>query len=76
MRLICVPHTALTAFMIQFGGHPIFTRLRGFSDNRVFNKTKEVADDLRERWETSDSRLVQRIQVLPLPLLLLLKACS
>ncbi len=29
----------------------------------MFSKGKEVADDLRERWETSDSPLVHRIQV-------------
>ena len=48
---------------LQLGLHPIFRRLRGFGDNKVFNKGREVAEDLRERWETSDSPLVHRIQV-------------
>lgn len=51
------------ALALQLGLHPIFHRLRGLSDNKVFNKGREVAEDLRERWETSDSPLVQRIQV-------------
>ena len=49
----------------QLGSHPIFKRLQGLSDNQVFNKGREVADDIRERWETSDSAVVQRLQVKP-----------
>jgi hypothetical protein len=37
--------------------------MKGLSDNKVFNKGREVAGDMRERWETSDSALVQRFQV-------------
>ena len=47
---------------MQLGLHPIFQRLNRLSDNKVFNRGREVAGDLRERWETSDSPLVQRIQ--------------
>ena len=48
---------------LQLGSHPLFQRLASFRNARVFSKGKEVADDLRERWETSDSPLVHRIQV-------------
>ena len=47
---------------VQLGQHPLFQRLASLGEHRVFAKGKEVADDLRERWETSDSPLVQRIQ--------------
>jgi hypothetical protein len=46
----------------QLGAHPLFRRLAALGEHRVFARGKEVADDLRERWETSDSPLVQRIQ--------------
>jgi hypothetical protein len=49
--------------MLQLGTHPLFQRLASFRNARVFSKSKEVAEDLRERWETSDSPLVHRIQV-------------
>lgn len=52
----------LEVFNLQLGLHPLFRRLQGLSDNQVFNKGREVAGDLRERWETSDSSVVQRIQ--------------
>lgn len=53
---------------LQFGAHPIFQRLRNLSDNQVFNRGRDLAGDLRERWETSDSAVVQRLQVhLPCP---------
>ena len=55
-----IPQTQ--AVVLQLGLHPIFQRLNRLSDNKVFNKGREVAGDLRERWETSDSPLVQRIQ--------------
>jgi import inner membrane translocase subunit TIM44 len=47
----------------QLGGHPLFKRLATVREHKVFSKGREVADDLRERWETSDSPLVHRIQV-------------
>ena len=49
--------------MLQLGTHPLFQRVASFRNARVFSKGKEVAEDLRERWETSDSPLVHRIQV-------------
>ena len=48
---------------MQLGTHPLFQRLSSFRNAKVFSKGKEVADDLRERWETSDSPFVHRIQV-------------
>ena len=60
-----VPQTQVV--VLQLGLHPIFQRLNRLSDNKVFNKGREVAGDLRERWETSDSPLVQRIQASPPP---------
>ena len=60
---------------VQLGQHPLFQRLASLGEHRVFTKGKEVADDLRERWETSDSPLVQRIQArVHLPPLRLLAA--
>ncbi|EIE24514.1 Tim44-domain-containing protein [Coccomyxa subellipsoidea C-169] len=46
----------------KLGGHPLFKRVASLREHKVFSKGKEVADDLRERWETSDSPLVHRIQ--------------
>lgn len=46
----------------KLGGHPLFQRLASMREHKVFSKGKEVADDLRERWETSDSPFVHRIQ--------------
>lgn len=63
---------------VQLGQHPLFQRLASLGEHRVFARGKEVADDLRERWETSDSPLVQRIQArahLP-PLRLLALDCA
>lgn len=51
---------------VQLGGHPLFQRLASMREHKVFSKGKEVADDLRERWETSDSPFVHRIQVRPI----------
>ena len=53
----------------QLGLHPIFQRLQSLRNNRVFNKGREMAEDMRERWETSDSAMVHRIQVHPVALL-------
>ncbi|CAL8467508.1 g7046 [Coccomyxa elongata] len=46
----------------KLGSHPLFQRLASVREHKVFSKGKEVADDLRERWETSDSPFVHRIQ--------------
>ena len=48
---------------MQLGSHPLFQRVASMRKHKVFSKGKEVADDLRERWETSDSPFVHRIQV-------------
>lgn len=48
---------------VQLGSHPLFRRLNGLRDNRIFRKGSEMAEDMRERWETSDSAMVQRLQV-------------
>jgi import inner membrane translocase subunit TIM44 len=49
----------------RLSGHPLFKRLGAVTlkDNRVYEAGKELADGIRERWETSDSPLVHRIQV-------------
>ena len=49
----------------QLGSHPFFARMRGLNlgQNPVISKGREAAENIRERWETSDSPLVHRIQV-------------
>ncbi|KAK9816836.1 hypothetical protein WJX72_005698 [[Myrmecia] bisecta] len=47
----------------KLSGHPLFRRLSKLTaGNPVVEKGKDVADNLRERWETSDSPLVHRVQ--------------
>ncbi|EFN59973.1 hypothetical protein CHLNCDRAFT_133085 [Chlorella variabilis] len=48
----------------KLGSHPFFARMRGLNlgANPVFSKGREAAESIRERWETSDSPLVHRIQ--------------
>lgn len=58
---------ACVVLRAQLGAHPLFQRLASLGEHRVFTRGKEVAEDLRERWETSDSPLVQRIQARPHP---------
>ena len=41
------------------GGHAFFRKL---SDNKILNAGRDVADSIREKWETSDSPLVHRLQ--------------
>ena len=52
---------------LQLGSHPLFQRMRGLTgglaDAKMFERGREVRESLRERWETSDSPLVHRIQV-------------
>ncbi len=36
-------------------------------DNPALRRSRELREDLRDRWETSDSSLVHRIQVLRRP---------
>ncbi|KDP26532.1 hypothetical protein JCGZ_17690 [Jatropha curcas] len=42
-------------------GHPVFKRFAGFSEP-VVTKSHEIAEDMRERWETSDNPIVHKIQ--------------
>ncbi|XP_021894468.1 mitochondrial import inner membrane translocase subunit TIM44-2, partial [Carica papaya] len=42
-------------------GHPMFKRISGLSEP-VVNKSQEIAEDMRERWETSDNPIVHKIQ--------------
>ncbi|KAL7082905.1 hypothetical protein ACP275_14G130300 [Erythranthe tilingii] len=42
-------------------GNPIFKRVSGFSEP-VIEKSQEIAEDMRERWETSDHPVVHKIQ--------------
>uniref|UniRef100_A0A1J3IJ02 Mitochondrial import inner membrane translocase subunit TIM44-2 n=1 Tax=Noccaea caerulescens TaxID=107243 RepID=A0A1J3IJ02_NOCCA len=41
--------------------YPVFKRLGGMSEP-VVNKSKEIAEDVREIWETSDNPIVHKIQ--------------
>ncbi|CAH8362553.1 unnamed protein product [Eruca vesicaria subsp. sativa] len=41
--------------------HPAFKRLSGMSEP-VINKSQEIAEDVVERWETSDNPIVHKIQ--------------
>lgn len=42
-------------------GHPMFKRVSGLSEP-VVNKSQEIAEDMRERWHTSDHPVVNKIQ--------------
>ncbi|KAL4324126.1 hypothetical protein GQ457_11G003240 [Hibiscus cannabinus] len=42
-------------------GHPLFKRVSGMSEP-VVTKGQEIAEDMRERWETSDNPIVHKIQ--------------
>lgn len=42
--------------------HPAFKRIKTVTDHPVVTKGQELAEDIRERWETSDSPVVHRIQ--------------
>ncbi|CAN6479456.1 unnamed protein product [Victoria cruziana] len=41
--------------------HPAFKQVSGFSEP-VVAKSQEIAEDMRERWETSDNPVVHKIQ--------------
>uniref|UniRef100_A0A5B7ACX3 Tim44-like domain-containing protein n=1 Tax=Davidia involucrata TaxID=16924 RepID=A0A5B7ACX3_DAVIN len=49
------------AFKEKMQGHPIFKRVSGISEP-VVTKSQELAEDMRERWETSDHPVVHKIQ--------------
>eukprot|EP00850_Spirogloea_muscicola_P019848 SM000200S05838 [mRNA] locus=s200:184475:187387:- [translate_table: standard] len=41
---------------------PIFKRFSGLKQHPVVTKSQEIAEDLRDRWETSDSAVVHKFQ--------------
>ncbi|KAJ0265508.1 Mitochondrial import inner membrane translocase subunit TIM44-1 [Hirschfeldia incana] len=45
----------------QMQAHPAFKSLRGMTEP-VVNKSQEIAEDVVERWETSDNPIVHKIQ--------------
>ncbi|XP_077228897.1 translocase inner membrane subunit 44-2 [Tasmannia lanceolata] len=49
------------AFKEKVQGHPAFKRVTGYSEP-VVTKSQEIAEDIRERWETSDHPIVHKIQ--------------
>ncbi|PPR93621.1 hypothetical protein GOBAR_AA27059 [Gossypium barbadense] len=49
------------AFKEKMQGHPLFKRVSGMSEP-VVTKGQEIAEDMRERWETSDNPIVHKIQ--------------
>ncbi|OAY32643.1 mitochondrial import inner membrane translocase subunit TIM44-2 isoform X2 [Manihot esculenta] len=48
-------------FREKMQGHPLFKRFAGFSEP-VVTKSQEIAQDMQERWETSDNPIVHKIQ--------------
>ncbi|KAL5567563.1 hypothetical protein UlMin_024138 [Ulmus minor] len=42
-------------------GHPVFKRI-GVVTDPVVTKSQKIAEDVRERWETSDNHIVHKIQ--------------
>ncbi|CAL1384177.1 unnamed protein product [Linum trigynum] len=49
------------AFRKKMQGNPVFKRVSGIS-KPVVTKSQELAEDMRERWETSDNPIVHKIQ--------------
>ncbi|KAG6410954.1 hypothetical protein SASPL_129027 [Salvia splendens] len=49
------------AFKNKMRGNPVFNCVSGFSEP-VIEKSQEIAEDMRERWETSDHPVVHKIQ--------------
>ncbi|GER42383.1 O-fucosyltransferase family protein [Striga asiatica] len=49
------------AFKNKMRGHPVFKSVSGISEP-VIGKSQEIAEDMRERWETSDHPVVHKIQ--------------
>ena len=46
----------------KLGLSKVITKVEGLKKTAPYAKTAELAEDLRERWETSDSPMVHRIQ--------------
>nr|XP_008382863.2 mitochondrial import inner membrane translocase subunit TIM44-2-like [Malus domestica] len=63
--LVAVPQSRWSkkweAFRMKMQGYPIFKRLDEIR-KPVTNKTQEIAEDIRDRWDTSDSPIVHKIQ--------------
>lgn len=55
----------MTDLYERFGHHPIFARFRkvDLTDNPVYKKGAELADDIREKYETSDHPAVHKVEV-------------
>ncbi|KAL4615606.1 hypothetical protein ACB092_07G138500 [Castanea dentata] len=49
------------AFKERIRSHPTFKRVSGYSEP-VVTKSQEIAEDVREIWETSDNPIVHKIQ--------------
>ncbi|KAL0541926.1 hypothetical protein IC582_022007 [Cucumis melo] len=49
------------AFREKIQDHPVYKRVTGYSEP-VITKSQEIAEDMRERWETSDNVIIQKIQ--------------
>ncbi|KAF3975601.1 hypothetical protein CMV_001168 [Castanea mollissima] len=49
------------AFKEKIRSHPTFKRVSGYSEP-VVTKSQEIAEDVREIWETSDNPIVHKIQ--------------
>ncbi|XP_057965617.1 mitochondrial import inner membrane translocase subunit TIM44-2-like isoform X2 [Malania oleifera] len=49
------------AFKEKMQGHPLYKHISGLSEP-VVTKSQELAEDMRERWETSDNPVVHKIQ--------------
>ncbi|PRQ25850.1 putative NTF2-like domain-containing protein [Rosa chinensis] len=49
------------SFRMKMQGNPLFKRISGISEP-VKIKSEEIIDDMKERWETTDSPLVHKIQ--------------
>ncbi|PSR94871.1 Mitochondrial import inner membrane translocase subunit TIM44-2 like [Actinidia chinensis var. chinensis] len=49
------------AFKEKMQGHPVFKRISGLSEPVVV-KSQEFAEDIRDRWETTDNPVVHKIQ--------------
>ncbi|OWM81494.1 hypothetical protein CDL15_Pgr007532 [Punica granatum] len=49
------------AFKGKMQGHPMFKRISNMSEP-VVTKSQEIAEDMRERWDTTDNPVVHKIQ--------------
>ena len=49
----------------RYGQHPLFKKIRGMrvEETKVFKKGQELAEDIREKYETSDHPMVHKAEV-------------